>query len=128
MRKPIKNKGASERQLKVGELIKRVLAEVFLEKLVCDEEYSDYSATISEVKVSPDLRNATAYVLQLGVNHDQEKFINFLNRNKHQFRKLATKSLCLKFSPEIIFRIDNSFDIATKIDYLIHKHTNNDQN
>lgn len=101
--------GPSQRQLRVGELIRRTLSEVLARGDVHDPELNRLSITVGEVQTSPDLRVATAYVLPLG-GKGQEDVIALLARNKSELRRLVSKKLALKFSPELRFRIDETFD------------------
>ena len=99
----------SQRQLRVGELIRRTLSDVLMRGDVHDPDLTALSITVSEVKTSPDLRVATAYVLPLG-GHDREAAIAALARNKGELRRQVSKATALKFSPELRFLIDESFD------------------
>ncbi len=101
--------GPSQRQLRVGELIRRTLSEVLQRGDIHDPELGAMSITVGEVRTSPDLRVATAYVLPLGGGHRDEA-IAALNRNKGELRRAVSKALTLKFSPELRFVIDESFD------------------
>ncbi|MCB1313389.1 MAG: 30S ribosome-binding factor RbfA [Sedimentitalea sp.] len=101
--------GPSQRQLRVGELIRRTLSAVLARGDVHDPDLNRMSITVGEVRVSPDLRVATAYVLPLG-GHGQEDAIAFLARNKGELRRAVAKQLTLKFAPELRFRLDETFD------------------
>ncbi len=99
----------SQRQLRVGEVIRRALSEVLARGDAHDPELARASITVSEVRVSPDLRHATAYVMPLGgVNVDG--VVKALNRNKAELRRLVTGQIDLRFSPEIAFVADATFD------------------
>ena len=99
----------SQRQLKVGESIRRTLSDVLMRGDVHDVELSRFSITVSEVRASPDLRHATAFVLPLG-GKDAEAALAALKKNGRELRHLVTKSLTLKYSPELHFVLDESFD------------------
>lgn len=99
----------SQRQLRVGEVIRRALSEVLARGDVHDPELGRASITVSEVRASPDLRQATAYVLPLG-GVDTEGVVKALNRNRAELRRLVTSRIDLRFSPELSFRADASFD------------------
>lgn len=99
----------SQRQLRVGELIRHALSSVLLRGDVHDPDLNRHSITVSEVAVSPDLRVATAYVLPLG-GKDRDAALLALRTNRVELRRLVTKGLALKFSPELRFEIDTSFD------------------
>ncbi|WP_299562255.1 30S ribosome-binding factor RbfA [uncultured Sulfitobacter sp.] len=101
--------GPSQRQLRVGETIRRALSEVLARGDVHDPELNRMSITVGEVRTSPDLKIATAYVLPLG-GKGQEDVINLLSRNKAELRRLTAKKLTLKFSPDLRFQLDRTFD------------------
>ncbi|MEM8577731.1 MAG: 30S ribosome-binding factor RbfA [Pseudomonadota bacterium] len=101
--------GPSQRQLRVGELIRRTLAEVLARGDVHDPELNRLSITVGEVRTSPDLKIATAYVLPLG-GHGQDEVIGLLARNKSELRRMVGKKLALKFSPDLRFQLDETFD------------------
>lgn len=100
---------ASHRQLRVGELIRHQLSSVLLRGDVHDPELNRHSITVTEVVVSNDLKVATAYVLPLG-GKERDEALLALRENRVELRKLVTKGLTLKFSPELRFAIDTSFD------------------
>lgn len=101
--------GPSQRQLRVGELIRRTLSDVLARGDIHDPDLNRLSITVGEVRTTPDLRIATAYVLPLG-GTGQEEVIELLARNKHELRRTVAKKLTLKFSPDLRFRIDDTFD------------------
>ena len=101
--------GPSQRQLRVGETIRRALSEVLARGDVHDPELNRMSITVGEVRTSPDLKIATAYVLPLG-GQGQDEVIELLARNKSELRRLVAKKLTLKFSPDLRFRLDETFD------------------
>lgn len=102
-------RGPSQRQLRVGELVRRSLATVLARGDIHDPELAHVSVSVGEVRMSYDLRSATVFALPLGgVNTDV--VIEALNRNKGEIRHIANKSLSLKFSPELNFLPDQSFD------------------
>lgn len=102
-------RGPSQRQLRVGELIRRTLSEVLLRGELHDPDVARMSITVSEVRVSPDLRIATAYVLPLGGDNKDEA-IKGLARNKGELRRAISKATKLQFTPELRFMIDETFD------------------
>jgi len=107
--KSFEGRGPSQRQLRVAELIRRALSDILLRGDIHDEELAHVSVTVGEVRTSSDLRHATAFVLPLGgVNTDL--VIAALNRNKGEIRRQVTKTLALKYSPELGFLPDRSFD------------------
>lgn len=101
--------GPSQRQLRVGELIRRTLSDVLARGDVHDPDLNRTSITVGEVRTSPDLKIATAFVLPLG-GGDADLALAALRRNRHELRRLVAKSLTLKFSPELRFQIDDTFD------------------
>ncbi|MFP4303733.1 MAG: 30S ribosome-binding factor RbfA [Rhodosalinus sp.] len=101
--------GPSQRQLRVGELIRRRLSDVLTRGDVHDPDLNRLSLTVGEVRTSPDLKVATAFVLPLG-GHGQDEALALLDRNRAELRRQVAKGLELKFAPELRFRIDESFD------------------
>ena len=101
--------GPSQRQLRVGELIRRTLSDVLMRGDVHDPELNAMSITVGEVRTSPDLKVATAFVLTLG-GKGRDEAIDALRRNRNELRRAVAKGLTLKFSPELRFRIDETFD------------------
>jgi len=101
--------GPSQRQLRVGELIRRSLSEVLARGDVHDPDLNRMSITVGEVRTSPDLKIATAFVLPLG-GKGQEEVLKLLARNKGELRRAVGKKLGLKFTPDLRFRLDETFD------------------
>ena len=101
--------GPSQRQLRVGELIRRTLADVLARGDVHDPELNRMSITVGEVRTSPDLKIATAYVLPLG-GDGQDEVLKLLARNKSELRRAVSKKLTLKFAPDLRFQLDETFD------------------
>ena len=101
--------GPSQRQLRVGEVIRRTLSEVLVRGDVHDPELNRLSITVGEVRTSPDLKIATAFVLPLG-GKGQEDVLKLLARNKGELRRAMGKKLGLKFTPDLRFRLDETFD------------------
>lgn len=101
--------GPSQRQLRVGETIRRALSEVLARGDVHDPELNRMSITVGEVRTSPDLKIATAYVLPLG-GQGQDEVLQLLARNKGELRRMVAKKLTLKFSPDLRFQLDQTFD------------------
>lgn len=114
MRGMAKNKfndgpGPSQRQLRVGELIRRTLSEVLSRAEIHDPDLNRISVTVGEVRTSSDLKIATAYVMPLG-GEGQKDLIAILARNKGELRRLIGKRLELKYAPDLRFRLDETFD------------------
>lgn len=101
--------GPSQRQLRVGETIRRALSEVLARGDVHDPELNRMSITVGEVRASPDLKIATAYVLPLG-GEGQDDVLKLLARNKGELRRMVSKKLTLKFAPDLRFQLDKTFD------------------
>ncbi len=101
--------GPSQRQLSVGGLIRRSLSEVLARADVHDPDLNRMSITVGEVRTSPDLKIATAYVLPLG-GKGQEDVLKLLARNKGELRRAVGKKLGLKFAPDLRFQLDQTFD------------------
>ena len=101
--------GPSQRQLRVGELIRRTLADVLARGDIHDPDLNRMSVTVCEVRTSPDLKIATAYVLPLG-GAGKEDILELLARNKSELRRVVAKKLALKFAPDLRFQLDETFD------------------
>jgi ribosome-binding factor A len=101
--------GSAHRQLRVAELIRRTLSEVLARGDVHDPDLNRMSITVGEVRTSNDLKVATAFVMPLGGLH-REDVLPALRRNKNELRRLVSKALTLKFSPELRFALDETFD------------------
>jgi ribosome-binding factor A len=101
--------GPSQRQLRVGELIRRTLSDVLMRADVHDPDLNRHSITVSEVRASPDLKVATAYVMPLG-GHDVEDALKALRRNAPELRHLVAKAMTLKYAPQLRFQLDETFD------------------
>ena len=101
--------GPSQRQLRVGETIRRALSGVLARGDIHDPDLNRLSVTVGEVRTSPDLKIATAFVLPLG-GVGQDVVIDLLARNKHELRRMIGKKLGLKYTPDLRFRLDETFD------------------
>ena len=101
--------GPSQRQLKVGELIRRALSDVLTRGDVHDPDLSRSSITVSEVRASPDLRQALVFVMPLG-GVAVDETLAALNRSKRELRHQVARAVKLKYSPDLRFVVDNSFD------------------
>lgn len=101
--------GPSQRQLRVGELIRRTLSQVLSRGEVHSDALRAMSITVGEVRVSADLRIATAYVLPLG-GHDAAAALAALNKARGELRHHVAKAVKLKFAPELRFILDDTFD------------------
>ncbi len=99
----------TQRQLRVGEVIRRALSEILSRGELHDPDLAHVSVTVAEVRVSPDLKQATAYVLPLGGVNTAE-VVRALGRNRVELRRLVTDRIDLRFSPELAFQPDTRFD------------------
>lgn len=103
------SRGPSQRQLRVGELIRRALSDVLMRGDIHDDELSRISITVGEVRVTPDLRIATAFVLPLG-GHNADELVKLLAKNKYEIRRAVTALIKMKHSPDLRFLQDRSYD------------------
>ena len=110
--------GGSQRQLRVGELIRHELASMLSRGDVHDPVIEGHMITVPEVRMSPDLRLATIYIMPLG-GRDEKEVLAALDRNKRYVRGEIARRVNLKFAPEIRFRIDERFDEAERIEKLL---------
>lgn len=101
--------GPSQRQLQVGELIRRTLSECLARGEVHDPDLNRISITVGEVTTSPDLKIATAHVCALGGEQSSD-LISLLSKNKNELRRAMSKNLTLKYAPDLRFRLDETFD------------------
>lgn len=101
--------GPSQRQLRVGELIRRTLSDVLARADVHDPDLNRHSITVGEVRTSSDLKVATAYVLPLG-GQNAEEALEALRRNSRELRHLVAKEMTLKYAPDLRFVLDETFD------------------
>ncbi|GFO81720.1 30S ribosome-binding factor RbfA [Methyloceanibacter sp.] len=116
-----RDKGArapSQRQLKVGELIRHALADIFSRGDVMDDVIARHSLTVPEVRMSPDLKIATCYVMPLGGGEANE-VVKHLEQHKRFLRGEVAKRVALKFMPELRFREDTTFEASSRIDALL---------
>jgi ribosome-binding factor A len=112
------SQGGSQRQLRVGELIRHELADMLTRGEVHDPVIETHMITVPEVRMTGDLRLATVYVMPLG-GRDAKDVLAALDRNKRYVRGEIAKRVNLKFAPEIRFRIDERFDEAERIEKLL---------
>ncbi|MGY4628346.1 30S ribosome-binding factor RbfA [Bradyrhizobium sp. USDA 4486] len=110
--------GGSQRQLRVGEQVRHAMAEILAQGNVHDADLERHIITVPEVRMSPDLKLATIYVMPLG-GRDTEIVIAALERNKKFLRGEVARRINLKFAPDIRFRVDERFDEAERIEKLL---------
>lgn len=114
--------GPSQRQLRAGELIRHALVEVLREEEIHDEALRGVSVTVTEVRMSPDLKHATCFVEPLGAGIDSaptaghvEEIVRALNTHARYLRGLLGRRIDMKFTPDLRFRHDESFDEASRM-------------
>jgi ribosome-binding factor A len=117
---PASSAAPGQRQLRVGELIRHAVAEMLSRGEIHDDVLASYVVTVPEVRMAPDLRLATIYVLPLGGKGTPE-VIAALKRNQRYIRGEIARRVNLKFSPEIRFLADETFDEAERINRLLSK-------
>ena len=110
--------GPSQRQQRVAELVRHALAEVLARGDLQDDVLTRHVITIPEVRMSPDLKLATAYVMPLG-GRDERAVLEALNRNRKALRTEVAHRVNLKFAPDLRFLRDETFDEAARIDALL---------
>jgi len=110
--------GGSQRQLRVGETVRHAIADILSQGSVHDPDLEGHIITVPEVRMSPDLRLATVFVMPLG-GQDTDVVIAALERNKKFLRGEVARRVNLKFSPDIRFRVDDRFDEAERIEKLL---------
>src|SRR3954470_5449461 len=113
-------RGPSQRQLRVGEEIRHLLAELLERGEMRDPDLRDASITVTSVDASPDLRSATAFVMPLG-GKDSARLLAALRRAAPWFRARVSEKAGLRAAPEIRFQLDTTFDEADKIDALLRR-------
>ena len=116
----------SQRQLRVGELVKQNLGELFLRHEAKIPLINSKLITVTEVRMTPDLKTARVYVIPLG-GVDTKETVKILTEYSHLVRKALSKRLDIKFLPKLTFVEDNSFEYAEKIEKIIKKNRDNDK-
>ncbi len=114
------SKTASKRQLRVGEQLRHILSAVLAEGNIHDPDVTGVSVTVTEVQPSPDMRNATVFVIPLGGQNESE-VVAGLNRSAGFVQGEIGKQLSMKFTPRLIFKKDESFEYGDHIDALIRR-------
>ena len=122
----LSNKGYSQRQLRVGELIKQNIGEIFIKNETKISSFNSRLVTVTEVRMTPDLKTARVYVIPLG-GEDLKETVKILTEYSHLVRKALSKRLDIKFLPKLTFVEDNSFEYAEKIERIIKKNKDNDK-
>ncbi len=116
----------SQRQLRVGELVKQNLGELLIKNEAKIPSINSKLITVTEVRMTPDLKTARVYVIPLG-GVDTKETVRILTENSHLVRKALSKRLDIKFLPKLTFIEDNSFEYAEKIEKIIKKNKENDK-
>jgi len=110
--------GGSQRRLRVGELVRHAMADILAQGSARDADLEGHIITVPEVRMSPDLKLATIYVMPLG-GRETDKVIAALERNRKFLRGEVARRVNLKFAPDIRFRVDERFDEAERIEKLL---------
>lgn len=108
----------SQRMLRVGELIRHVMAELLSRGAIADPVLESHVITVPEVRMSPDLKLATVYVMPLG-GRDVKPVVDALERHKKTLRAEMAHKVNLRFAPDVRFRVDESFEKSSRIDRLL---------
>ena len=119
-KKSINNSIKSQRQLRVGEELRHLISNALLRSSFYDEHIENNNITITEVNVSPDLKNAKVYVMPLGGEKKQD-VLNSLNKATGRLKKIISSNLSLRKTPKLIFKIDETFEYAKKINDILDK-------
>jgi ribosome-binding factor A len=117
-RRPEKSTGPSQRQLRVAELIRHALSEMLARGEIHDDVLAAHVVTVPEVRMSPDLRLATIYIMPLG-GKDTEAVLEALERNRRYIRGEIAEAVNLKFAPDIRFLADETFEEVNRIEQLL---------
>lgn len=118
MPKRFESRGPSQRQQRVAELVRHALAEVLQRGDIADDVLASHIVTVPEVRMSPDLKLATAYVMPMG-GQDEKPVLAALERHRKLLRAEVARRVNLKFAPELRFRRDETFDEADRIEALL---------
>jgi ribosome-binding factor A len=119
-KKPARTAAPTQRQLRVAEEIRHVLAGIFARREFRDPELFDADITVSEVRLSPDLKHATAFISRLG-RSDVDALLPVLKRVAPWLRSQVAHALPLRYTPELSFQPDQALDYATKINQLMQR-------
>ena len=115
-----RNREPSQRQLRVGEELRHALSRILQRGELRDPALQEVAVTVTEVRMSPDLKNATAYVMPLGGARRAE-VIAALTRSAGYLRGQIAREVPLRFTPGLVFALDTSFDHASRINELLHR-------
>merc|ERR1711991_83669 len=115
-----KNSVKTQRQLKVGEELRHLISNALLRSSFYDEHIDNNNITVTEVNVSPDLKNAKVYVMPLG-GENKLNVLNSLNKATGRLKKIISSNISLRQTPKLLFKIDETFEYAKKIDDILDK-------
>ena len=118
MSKGHSRRGPSQRQLRVGESLRKALSEIFLRSEIADPDLAGATLTVSEVRTSPDLKNATIYVLPLG-GDKEDLVVAALERHKKFVRGELARRISLRYMPELTFELDVTFNQTDAVEVLL---------
>ena len=110
----------SQRQLKVGEELRHLISNALLRSSFYDEHIENNNITVTEVNVSPDLKNAKVYVMPLG-GENKADVLNSLDKASGRLKKIISSNISLRQTPKLIFKIDETFEYAKKINDILDK-------
>ena len=110
----------SQRQLKVGEELRHLISNALLRSSFYDEHIENNNITVTEVNVSPDLKNAKVYVMPLG-GENKADVLNSLDKAAGRLKKIISSNISLRQTPKLIFKIDETFEYAKKINDILDK-------
>jgi ribosome-binding factor A len=116
-------RGPSQRQLRVGEMLRHALADMLVRGEIADPELEKQKVTVTEVRLSPDLRNATVYIVPFGGSGDAHAIRKNLAKHQRFLRGELAKRVDLKYMPNLMFQIDATFDEAERIDAILRSPT-----
>ena len=119
-KKSLNNSIKTQRQLKVGEELRHLISNALLRSSFYDEHIENNNITITEVNVSPDLKNAKVYVMPLGGKKKLD-VLNSLNKVTGRLKKIISSNLSLRQTPKLIFKIDETFEYSKKINDILYK-------
>lgn len=118
MSKGTSQSGPSQRQLRVSETLRKTLADILTRGDIADPDLDGVTVTVAEVRISPDLKNATAYVLPLG-GANQDAVLGALRRSRRYLRGVLARRVELKFMPDLAFEIDTRFEQSDRVEALL---------
>jgi ribosome-binding factor A len=119
-RQEAKQREPSQRQLRVGEELRHALAHILARQELRDPALADVALTVTEVRATPDLKHATVFVMPLGGKHSAE-VMAALKRGAAFLRRTVSREVSLRYTPELVFMLDTSFDHASRINELLHR-------